>query len=239
MVKDDNSKLYNEKDDKVYNNLLELLDSIENERVLDDLSVKEIISKENEDFTEFERLIMDENSHLNFFSKFESIPKVDQNIKIYKNKNNIHNMMHSYKSLNENNKLSLELPYNIERADIKIEGNPKHIDFNDSLIEGNNKIVKDTIELKKSNLNNKNNDNPDEIVEKIIPEINKEIIPEIIQTVTKNPRITLWSIQSASVLRYLRKTRPEFSISKEASLLIDEAIREKYPEIWKFFEEIE
>lgn len=147
--------------------------------------------------------------------------------------------MHSYKSLNENNKLSLELPYNIERADIKIEGNPKHIDFNDSLIEGNNKIVKDTIELKKSNLNNKNNDNPDEIVEKIIPEINKEIIPEIIQTVTKNPRITLWSIQSASVLRYLRKTRPEFSISKEASLLIDEAIREKYPEIWKFFEEIE
>ena len=148
-------------------------------------------------------------------------------------------MLHSYKSLNENNKLSLELPYNIERADIKIEGNPKHIDFNDSLIEGNNKIVKDTIELKKSNLNNKNNDNPDEIVEKIIPEINKEIIPEIIQTVTKNPRITLWSIQSASVLRYLRKTRPEFSISKEASLLIDEAIREKYPEIWKFFEEIE
>ena len=70
-------------------------------------------------------------------------------------------------------------------------------------------------------------------------EINKEIIPEIIQTVTKNPRITLWSIQSASVLRYLRKTRPEFSITKEASLLIDEAIREKYPEIWKFFEEIE
>ena len=71
------------------------------------------------------------------------------------------------------------------------------------------------------------------------PFVNKEIIPEIIQTVTKNPRITLWSIQSASVLRYLRKTRPEFSISKEASLLIDEAIREKYPEIWKFFEEIE
>ena len=147
--------------------------------------------------------------------------------------------MHSYKSLNENNKLSLELPYNIERADIKIEGNPKHIDFNDSLIEGNNKIVKDTIELKKSNLNNKNNDNPDEIVEKIIPEINKEIIPEIIQTVTKNPRITLWSIQSASVLRYLRKTRPEFSISKEASLLIDNLIKVKYQDIWNLFNDLD
>ena len=60
-------------------------------------------------------------------------------------------------------------------------------------------------------------------------------ISEIIKTVEKNPRITLWSAKSAAVLRYLRKTQPEFSISKEASRLIDEAIAEEYPEIWTLF----
>ncbi|WP_225370367.1 hypothetical protein [Methanobrevibacter arboriphilus] len=54
----------------------------------------------------------------------------------------------------------------------------------------------------------------------------------------KNPRITLWSAKSSAVFRYLRKTRPEFSISKEASKLIDEAVSEKYPEIWKLFDDI-
>ncbi|MBQ2831301.1 hypothetical protein [Methanobrevibacter sp.] len=60
-------------------------------------------------------------------------------------------------------------------------------------------------------------------------------IEEVTQIVDKNPRITLWSSRSAAVLRYLRKTEPEFSISKEASTLIDEAVSKKYPEIWELF----
>ena len=70
----------------------------------------------------------------------------------------------------------------------------------------------------------------------ITPEI-QEHIQEVGEIVKKNPRITLWSVQSASVFRYLRKTKPEFSISKEASSLIDEAVSKKYPEIWKLFDE--
>ena len=61
-------------------------------------------------------------------------------------------------------------------------------------------------------------------------------IDEVKEIVDKNPRITLWSAQSAAVFRYLRKTEPEFSISKEASILIDDAVRDKYPEIWKLFD---
>ncbi|MDO8870303.1 MAG: AAA family ATPase [Methanobacteriaceae archaeon] len=60
----------------------------------------------------------------------------------------------------------------------------------------------------------------------------------VISDVKKNPRITLWSSRSAAVLRYLKKTQPEFSISKEASKLIEEAVEEKYPEIWDLFDEI-
>lgn len=67
--------------------------------------------------------------------------------------------------------------------------------------------------------------------------LSQEKIDEIKQEVSDNPRISLWSVKSASTLRYLKKTVPEFSISNEASILLEEAISKKYPEIWELFEE--
>ena len=43
---------------------------------------------------------------------------------------------------------------------------------------------------------------------------------------------------SDKYIDYLRKTEPEFSISKEASKLIDDAVSKKYPEIWELFEDV-
>lgn len=63
-------------------------------------------------------------------------------------------------------------------------------------------------------------------------------VDEVLEIVHKNPRITLWSVHSSAVFRYLRKTQPEFSISNEASSLIDEAVSKKYPEIWDLFEDL-
>jgi hypothetical protein len=68
-------------------------------------------------------------------------------------------------------------------------------------------------------------------------QIQKEHVAEVKEIVDKNPRITLWSSRSSAVFRYLRKTEPEFSISKEASLLIEEAVAKKYPEIWALFDD--
>ena len=67
--------------------------------------------------------------------------------------------------------------------------------------------------------------------------IQKEHVAEVKEIVDKNPRITLWSSRSSAVFRYLRKTEPEFSISKEASILIEEAVSKKYPEIWALFDD--
>ncbi|WP_458456593.1 AAA family ATPase [Methanobrevibacter sp.] len=67
--------------------------------------------------------------------------------------------------------------------------------------------------------------------------IQEEHVAEVKEIVDKNPRITLWSSRSSAVFRYLRKTEPEFSISKEASLLIEEAVAKKYPEIWALFDD--
>lgn len=68
--------------------------------------------------------------------------------------------------------------------------------------------------------------------------LNEDKIEEIKKEVDKNPRISLWSAKSAAVLRYLRKTTPEFSISNEASSILEEAIQAKYPEIWELFEDL-
>ncbi|MDO5835560.1 MAG: AAA family ATPase [Methanobacterium sp.] len=65
---------------------------------------------------------------------------------------------------------------------------------------------------------------------------NKIIVDGVILEVRKNPRISLWSARSAAVLRFLKNTKPAFSISKEASSLIEEAVQQKYPEIWEMFE---
>ncbi len=65
------------------------------------------------------------------------------------------------------------------------------------------------------------------------------LVENVILEVHKNPRISLWSAKSAAVLRLLKKTKPEFSISKEASALIEEAVKNKYPDIWEVFDEKE
>lgn len=72
----------------------------------------------------------------------------------------------------------------------------------------------------------------------LIPEnFDERIIQEVLLEVHKNPRISLWSAKSSAVLRFLKKTKPEFSISKEASHLIEAAVKDKHPDVWKIFEE--
>lgn len=68
-------------------------------------------------------------------------------------------------------------------------------------------------------------------------DFDENLVEAVMHEVAKNPRISLWSAKSAAVLRYLKNTKPAFSISKEASALIEEAVKDKYPELWKLFEE--
>jgi hypothetical protein len=68
-------------------------------------------------------------------------------------------------------------------------------------------------------------------------QIQEDLVDNVINEVNKNPRISLWSARSAAVLRLLKKTKPEFSISKEASALIEDAVKEKYPDLWEVFED--
>ena len=105
-------------------------------------------------------------------------------------------------------------------ADLGVENIDSTINLNEDGKE-TTKIIDDSVNLKEGT--------------SFLTEKEEKLIDEVIETVENNPRITLWSARSAAVLRYLRKTEPEFSISSEASNLIDAAIAEKYPEIWTLF----
>lgn len=93
---------------------------------------------------------------------------------------------------------------------------------------------------KKQSKNKENNTPGKELNEKDPrTSIDKNLVENVILEVRKNPRISLWSAKSAAVLRLLKKTKPEFSISKEASALIEQAVKEKYPYLWEEFEDRE
>ncbi len=64
-----------------------------------------------------------------------------------------------------------------------------------------------------------------------IMNIDPQVLNAAIAQGRKDPRISTYSPLVVIVLRYLRKTTPEFSMSETASNLLETAIREKYPEL--------
>ena len=133
----------------------------------------------------------------------------------------------------------------VDDEDLEESSQYTNVFYNDDEKIEEKNIIEKTVENINSAVNlNKETDESIQInepsddinkVDSILSEKEEKLIDEVIETVENNPRITLWSARSAAVLRFLRKTEPEFSISNEASNLIDEAIAKKYPEIWTLF----
>ncbi|MBE6499946.1 MAG: hypothetical protein E7Z80_05315 [Methanobrevibacter thaueri] len=129
---------------------------------------------------------------------------------------------------------------NVEEVidDDKTNDNVKQSDEN----EQKNQKVKEEKTQTQNDMDTSKNISSDETDEENLQtsqevQVQKEHLEEVKKIVDKNPRITLWSSRSSAVLRYLRKTEPEFSISKEASKLIEDAVSKKYPEIWALFDD--
>ena len=219
---------YSLKENSSNNNINELENILENDRILDDLHIKEELIKETNDFNNFGEKEIDNHSQSMIVFKLNNLSK---------NHKNLSNLIQPYNSNHNNNQFLLENDFLIEKADIKIDTSSKNMQFNNSYNQYKPNLDVDTFKIEKSENKSiiKKSQNPPQASSKI----NYEIIEEINQKVKKNPRITLWSPRSAAVLRYLRKTSPEFSISKEASLLIDNAIKFKYSEIWNLFDDLD
>lgn len=73
----------------------------------------------------------------------------------------------------------------------------------------------------------------DDKSEEVETPINEKALGEAIEVAKKNPRTMVWSPMCAAIFRYFKKTVPEFSISEEAARLLEKAVKEEYPELWK------
>jgi len=123
------------------------------------------------------------------------------------------------------------------KPEINKENNNKNKQTKTRLIQNNpSKSLKTNIKTLKSTKKDKKTNNITVNNGGKIFSIDNTLVENVILEVDKNPRISLWSAKSAAVLRLLKKTQPEFSISKEASVLIEEAVKTKYPDLWEVFE---
>jgi hypothetical protein len=64
-----------------------------------------------------------------------------------------------------------------------------------------------------------------------VKSINQEILEQAIAEGLQSPRISTWSPLVMAALRYIQLTTVRFSMSKEVSETLENAFREKYPEL--------
>ncbi len=54
---------------------------------------------------------------------------------------------------------------------------------------------------------------------------------------SKKQTIAIWGPKISAIMWYLKKTTPEFSISDEARIILEEGLERKYPELFQKVEE--
>ena len=188
-----------------------LIPNIEEQEVEEGVSLEDLLRESEDEVKTFEELVEEVEEEFEGEDEIQAIEKAadekDEEVKESSNYTNVFN--------NDDEIIEEKI---IEKESVE------NIDSTVNLNEENSSSAQ---------INEASNDIKE--VDSLLSEKEEKLIDEVIETVENNTRITLWSARSAAVLRYLRKTEPEFSISNEASNLIDAAIAEKYPEIWTLF----
>jgi len=75
--------------------------------------------------------------------------------------------------------------------------------------------------------------------DKVMQEISykEDLVARLAEEVKRNPRLVIWSPKASLALKILKHTVPNFSVSREAAKLLEEAVKSRYPELWKLVEE--
>ena len=195
-----------------------LIPKIEETEVEEGISLEDLLRESEEESKTFEELVEEVEEEFDGEDDLQVLEKsADEEEEKPKESSEYTNVFFNDDEKVEENDVKTEEEISSEKS---VENIDSTVNLNEET-EASSEIIEASDDLKE--------------VGSLLSEKEEKLIDEVIETVEKNPRITLWSARSAAVLRYLRKTEPEFSISSEASDLIDAAIAEKYPEIWTLF----
>ena len=73
---------------------------------------------------------------------------------------------------------------------------------------------------------------------KITPnKIDPQILQQALNEADAKSKITIWNPEVSAVLRYMQLTTVRYSMSKEASVLLEKAVKKAYPDVWRAVKE--
>lgn len=56
---------------------------------------------------------------------------------------------------------------------------------------------------------------------------------EVLRTAKEEPRVSFVSPKVKAVLMFLRKTTPEFNVSKVTAAMVEDAVSKRWPDLWR------
>ncbi len=110
--------------------------------------------------------------------------------------------------------------------DSKDEG----LNLNDKALNSKDK----TLDLKPKGNEPKSLDLKDKGLGSKAKSLNLKALGEAVEGANSNRQsIAIWSPKISAVMWYLKKTTPEFSISEEARVILEDGLEKKYPELFQ------
>lgn len=67
--------------------------------------------------------------------------------------------------------------------------------------------------------------------------IDQNALIKAIDEAKNKSKVTIWNPEVSAVLRYMQLTTVRYSMSKEASILLEKAVKKAYPDIWRAVKE--
>jgi hypothetical protein len=67
--------------------------------------------------------------------------------------------------------------------------------------------------------------------------IDPQILQQALNEADAKSKITIWNPEVSAVLRYMQLTTVRYSMSKEASILLEKAVKKAYPDVWRAVKE--
>jgi hypothetical protein len=74
---------------------------------------------------------------------------------------------------------------------------------------------------------------PDTVTVPTAEKTEAQIWHEVLRIAKEEPRISFVSPKAKAVLTYLRKTTPEFNVSKVTAAMIEETVSKRWPDLWR------
>ena len=67
--------------------------------------------------------------------------------------------------------------------------------------------------------------------------IDQNALLKAIDEAKSKSKVTIWNPEVSAVLRYMQLTTVRYSMSKEASILLEKAVKKAYPDVWRAMKE--